>query len=137
LVICPNVENRTTALELGQRLARAVTANIVIGNQPVELRASVGVAWTDQPLAADAFVAQADAAIYESKQTPEPTARLWGLAFEATYNRGVGSVGKTSKRKRPSVEPGRQGQGVQYAVPKQPGDGGYVRHARTPARATR
>jgi diguanylate cyclase (GGDEF)-like protein/PAS domain S-box-containing protein len=77
LVICPNVENRTTALELGQRLSRAVTANIVIGNQAVELRASVGVAWTDQPLAADAFVAQADAAMYESKQTPEPTARLW------------------------------------------------------------
>ena len=77
MVICPNVENPTTALELGHRLAGAVTADIAIGNQPVELRASIGVAWTDQPLVADAFVAQADAAMYESKQTRQSTARLW------------------------------------------------------------
>jgi diguanylate cyclase (GGDEF)-like protein/PAS domain S-box-containing protein len=80
LVICPNVENPTTALELGYRLAGAVTADIVIGKDTVELRASVGVAWTDQPLAADAFVAQADAAMYQSKQTQESAARLWNPA---------------------------------------------------------
>jgi diguanylate cyclase (GGDEF)-like protein len=77
LVICPNLENPTTALALGHRLAEAVTADIVIGNQIVELRASIGVAWTHQPLAADIFVAQADAAMYESKQTRQSTARLW------------------------------------------------------------
>jgi PleD family two-component response regulator len=34
----------------------------------VELRTSVGVAWTAETLDADAFIARADCAMYESKR---------------------------------------------------------------------
>ena len=34
----------------------------------MELRASIGVAWTDRPIDADTFVARADEAMYEAKQ---------------------------------------------------------------------
>jgi diguanylate cyclase (GGDEF)-like protein/PAS domain S-box-containing protein len=68
LVICPKVDNAGTARELGHRLADAITADITIGKDIIELRASIGVAWTDQPLQADTFIAQADTAMYQSKQ---------------------------------------------------------------------
>jgi len=78
LVICPGVEDRSTALEIGQRLAQALTANISIGTETVELRASVGVAWSAEPLDADAFVAQADSAMYLSKEAQQSAATLFG-----------------------------------------------------------
>jgi diguanylate cyclase (GGDEF)-like protein/PAS domain S-box-containing protein len=68
LVICPGVDSSETAAKLSQRLNRAVTGTIDIADQLVELRASIGVAWTDQPVDADTFVAQADEAMYCSKQ---------------------------------------------------------------------
>jgi diguanylate cyclase (GGDEF)-like protein/PAS domain S-box-containing protein len=77
LVICPNVENSAVALDIGRRLAETLSANISIGSDMVELRASIGVAWTDGPLDADAFVAQADSAMYQSKQLGQSTATLF------------------------------------------------------------
>ena len=35
----------------------------------IELRTSVGVAWTADAIDADAFLAQADSAMYQSKRT--------------------------------------------------------------------
>ena len=77
LVICPNVESRAVGLDIGERLARTLTADINIGNGTVELRASIGVAWTDELLDADVFVAQADMAMYEAKCTRESNAVLY------------------------------------------------------------
>jgi diguanylate cyclase (GGDEF)-like protein/PAS domain S-box-containing protein len=77
LVICPDVDNPSAALEIGQRLAQALTTTISIGIDSVELRASIGVAWSAEPLDADAFVAQADSAMYQSKQLQRSTATLY------------------------------------------------------------
>jgi diguanylate cyclase (GGDEF)-like protein/PAS domain S-box-containing protein len=77
LVICPNVEDSSAALDIGQRLARALSGKVTVGTDILELRASIGVAWTDEPLDADVFVAQADSAMYQSKQLGQSTATLY------------------------------------------------------------
>jgi len=77
LVICPDVENPAAALEIGQRLAHALTTTISVGIDSVELRASIGVAWSAKPLDADALVAQADSAMYQSKQLQQSAATLF------------------------------------------------------------
>ncbi len=77
LVICPNVETRSIGLDIGTRLARTLTTDITIGDNTVELRASIGVAWTDELVDADTFVAQADLAMYEAKASRESGAVLY------------------------------------------------------------
>jgi diguanylate cyclase (GGDEF)-like protein len=77
LVICPGVDDVSTALDIGDRLARALTASIRLGTEIVELRASLGVAWTDCALDPDTFVAQADGAMYRSKQAGRSKAMLY------------------------------------------------------------
>jgi len=76
LVICPGVDSGTTAVDIAQRLTQALTATIAIDTHTVELRASIGVAWTDLPLDADTFVARADEAMYESKQARRAIATM-------------------------------------------------------------
>jgi diguanylate cyclase (GGDEF)-like protein/PAS domain S-box-containing protein len=68
LVICPDVDTTFTALAIGERLTGALTATIRIEPHTVELRASVGIAWTDEPIGADAFIARADHAMYQAKR---------------------------------------------------------------------
>ena len=68
LVICPGVANSAVAVKIAERVARATTAEIDVGPNVVELRTSIGVAWTAGALSADAFLAQADSAMYESKR---------------------------------------------------------------------
>lgn len=85
LVICPNVDNRTVGLDIGKRLARTLTADITIGNHTVELRASIGVAWTDDLIDADAFVAQADGAMYEAKCTRQSNAVLYASGHATSH----------------------------------------------------
>jgi diguanylate cyclase (GGDEF)-like protein len=69
LVICPGVESSAQAIRLANRIAAAITATVDVGPATVELHGSVGVAWTTEALHADAFIAQADCAMYESKRT--------------------------------------------------------------------
>jgi diguanylate cyclase (GGDEF)-like protein/PAS domain S-box-containing protein len=69
LVICPGVKSSAQAIRLADRVAAAITATIDVGPVAVELRASVGVAWTTEALDADMFIARADSAMYESKRT--------------------------------------------------------------------
>jgi diguanylate cyclase (GGDEF)-like protein/PAS domain S-box-containing protein len=69
LVICPGVESPPQAIRLANRIAMAITATVDVGPATVELHGSVGVAWTSEALQADAFIAQADCAMYESKRT--------------------------------------------------------------------
>lgn len=68
LVICPRVDSSELAVAIAERIAAATTASIDVGPGIVELRTSIGVAWTSDALDADAFIAQADAAMYESKR---------------------------------------------------------------------
>jgi diguanylate cyclase (GGDEF)-like protein len=67
LVVCPDVENATGAREIGIRLAEALDTSIDLGTGSVELRASIGVAFTTEPIDADSLVAQADSAMYTTK----------------------------------------------------------------------
>jgi diguanylate cyclase (GGDEF)-like protein/PAS domain S-box-containing protein len=69
LVICPRVDNPGQALRIAERIAAATTVTIDVGPGAVDLRTSIGVAWTTETLDPDAFIAQADSAMYESKRT--------------------------------------------------------------------
>jgi len=69
LVICPRVVSPAAAVKIAERIAAATTATVDVGPAAVELRTSVGVAWTTEALDADTFIAQADSAMYESKRT--------------------------------------------------------------------
>ncbi len=69
LIVCPRVESADHALTIAGRIADAMNATVDVGPGAVELRASVGVAWTTEALNADAFIEQADRAMYESKRT--------------------------------------------------------------------
>jgi diguanylate cyclase (GGDEF)-like protein len=69
IVICPRVQSSAQAIKVAERVAAATSALIDVGTIEIELRTSVGVAWTADALDADAFLAQADAAMYQSKRT--------------------------------------------------------------------
>jgi diguanylate cyclase (GGDEF)-like protein len=68
LVICPQSNGRSRAIKLAERVATELSADIPLAAGTGGLQASVGVAWsTGRKMSADALVAQADAAMYESK----------------------------------------------------------------------
>jgi diguanylate cyclase (GGDEF)-like protein len=68
VVICPGVASPNQAVKIAERIASATKATIDVGVGEAELRTSVGVAWTAGPIDADAFLAQADSAMYASKR---------------------------------------------------------------------
>jgi diguanylate cyclase (GGDEF)-like protein len=68
LVICPRMENVQQARNLGTRIAEALRGTVDVGVGEAHLQASVGVAWTNTPIDADALIAQADGAMYECKR---------------------------------------------------------------------
>jgi diguanylate cyclase (GGDEF)-like protein/PAS domain S-box-containing protein len=68
LVICPRVSNAALAMVIAKRISAALTTVVAVGSHTVELRASVGVVWTMEPLDADTLIARADSAMYESKR---------------------------------------------------------------------
>ena len=82
LVICPRVESSAQAVGIAERVAAATEAMVDVGTGVVELRTSVGVAWTTEAIDADEFLAQADSAMYESKRT-----RRKGVTLFATDTR--------------------------------------------------
>jgi diguanylate cyclase (GGDEF)-like protein/PAS domain S-box-containing protein len=84
IVICPRVQSSAQAIKVAERVAAATTAVIDVGTALVELRTSVGVAWTAEALDADAFLAQADSAMYQSKRTSRK-----GVTLFATTGCGV------------------------------------------------
>jgi diguanylate cyclase (GGDEF)-like protein/PAS domain S-box-containing protein len=77
LVICPQVESPGQAEEIAERIAAALTSTIDLDCGPVQLRASVGVAWTTEVLDADTLIARADSAMYESKRLGRQGATLF------------------------------------------------------------
>ncbi len=87
LVICPRVESSAQAVRIAERVAAATEAMVDVGTGVVELRTSVGVAWTTEAIDADEFLAQADSAMYESKRT-----RRKGVTLFATDTRDAGPL---------------------------------------------
>jgi len=68
IVICPRVASSAQAVRVAERIAEATTAMVDVGPAVVKLGTSVGVAWSAEPLDAEAFLAQADSAMYVSKK---------------------------------------------------------------------
>ena len=69
LVVCPDVADPTEALALAQRVQEAVYGTVTVDNREIELRVSVGVAWSSaEDVSAEVLVARADAIMYESKR---------------------------------------------------------------------
>jgi diguanylate cyclase (GGDEF)-like protein/PAS domain S-box-containing protein len=77
LVICPGVETSAQALEIGERLAGVIDVKVDIGSDVVDLKASVGVAWTVEVVDADSLIAQADRAMYTSKRSRSSSTTLF------------------------------------------------------------
>jgi diguanylate cyclase (GGDEF)-like protein/PAS domain S-box-containing protein len=75
LVICPNVESPARALDIANRLDRSLRGVVYLGPTQVTLDASIGVAWSTGHIEADALVAEADRAMYESKGSGRPMLR--------------------------------------------------------------
>ncbi len=84
LVVCPRVNAAPTALEVARRISTSLTEPVSISSDVIELRASVGVAWTDEFIDADTLVAQADQAMYESKRAGSYAAVLFAHRDSAT-----------------------------------------------------
>jgi diguanylate cyclase (GGDEF)-like protein/PAS domain S-box-containing protein len=73
LVVCPRVNAAPIALKVAQRISASLTEPINIITDVIEIRASVGVAWSAELIDADTLVAQADHAMYESKRAGSST----------------------------------------------------------------
>jgi diguanylate cyclase (GGDEF)-like protein len=77
LVICPGVDSPDQAREIAERIAMVLTSTVDLGSCPIQLQASVGVAWTKKRLDADTLIAWADSAMYESKRLGLPAVTLF------------------------------------------------------------
>jgi diguanylate cyclase (GGDEF)-like protein/PAS domain S-box-containing protein len=69
LVVCPEIGGPDDAVKLAERMANRLKEDISLAAGSIAPRASVGVVWSDEVNAnADALVAEADRAMYESKR---------------------------------------------------------------------
>lgn len=68
LVVCPGVDGEPAALEIAERIRTALTDCVELATGTVELLASIGVAWSPEPLHPDALVSRADQAMYRAKR---------------------------------------------------------------------
>jgi diguanylate cyclase (GGDEF)-like protein/PAS domain S-box-containing protein len=69
LVVCPDIGGPEQAIKLAERLAQAQREEVSTTNGPIVAQFSIGVAWSGgADVRADALVAQADSAMYESKR---------------------------------------------------------------------
>jgi diguanylate cyclase (GGDEF)-like protein/PAS domain S-box-containing protein len=77
LVVCPRVESAPIALEIARRVTASLTQPMNITTDVIELRSSVGVAWSSTVIDADTLIAQADQAMYESKRNGSSAVALF------------------------------------------------------------
>jgi diguanylate cyclase (GGDEF)-like protein len=69
LIVCPEIGGREEAMKLPRRLAEAQHLDVSSAEDRLHVQVSIGVAWSSgECVDADALVAQADKAIYESKR---------------------------------------------------------------------
>ncbi len=77
LAVCPDIGGPDQAMKLAERLAQAQHEEASVAKGSVLARVSIGVAWSSGEGAdADALVAQADGAMYESKREGEGRPKL-------------------------------------------------------------
>jgi diguanylate cyclase (GGDEF)-like protein len=69
LAVCPNIGGPDQAMQLAERLAEAQREEVTVAKGTIMVLVSIGVAWSSgEGTDADAMVAQADSAMYESKR---------------------------------------------------------------------
>ena len=69
LVVCSGIRGVATARRVAERISRALCRPVQLAGATLDLQASLGVAFSGhRPITADALVARADAAMYESKR---------------------------------------------------------------------
>ena len=68
LVVCPGVDGEPGALEIAERIQVALTDCLELADGSIDLRASIGVVWSREPLDADTLVSRADEAMYRAKR---------------------------------------------------------------------
>jgi len=78
LVVCPEVEDATSAVVIGERFSSFLRGTVDVGPHEVDLSASIGVAWTSELVDGDLLIAQADAAMYQSKRGAISKVTLYG-----------------------------------------------------------
>jgi diguanylate cyclase (GGDEF)-like protein/PAS domain S-box-containing protein len=81
LVLCPDIGGPDQAMKLAERLTEALREEVCVATGSIEQLVSIGVAWSRGADAdADAIVAQADDAMYESKREAagRPKLAMWG-----------------------------------------------------------
>jgi diguanylate cyclase (GGDEF)-like protein/PAS domain S-box-containing protein len=77
LAVCPDIGGPGQAMKLAERLAEAQLEEVVVANGAITVQVSIGVAWTSGDEAdAEAMVAMADTAMYESKREGAGRPRL-------------------------------------------------------------
>ncbi|HVB71460.1 MAG TPA: sensor domain-containing diguanylate cyclase [Acidimicrobiales bacterium] len=77
LIVCPRVESAPTSLEVAKRITAALVQPVKVSENVVDIRASVGVAWSSVTIDADSLIAQADHAMYESKRNGSSSVSLF------------------------------------------------------------
>jgi len=69
LAVCPGVDRPEVAEAVAERIAHQLTDPLVLGDEAVRLKASMGIAWSlNWATTAERLVARADAAMYEAKR---------------------------------------------------------------------
>jgi len=90
LVMCPDVGGPDGAMRLAERLARALHERVRLTAGSVTPQVSIGVAWSKcDGVDADALVAQADAAMYQSKRQRAGQPKLARAASDLTVRRAA------------------------------------------------
>jgi diguanylate cyclase (GGDEF)-like protein len=76
LVICPSVPSLQHATDVARRLDASLQGIVAVDGRTIELRATLGLAWTHDEVSPDELVARADQAMYKAKQARRVTRRV-------------------------------------------------------------
>ncbi|HUI49520.1 MAG TPA: diguanylate cyclase [Acidimicrobiia bacterium] len=76
LVICPKVPSPQHAIDVVGRLDASLQGAVAVAGYTVELRATLGLAWTQDDISPDELVARADRAMYKAKEARRAPQRV-------------------------------------------------------------
>jgi diguanylate cyclase (GGDEF)-like protein/PAS domain S-box-containing protein len=100
LVMCPGVGGPEAAMRLAERLARRLHECVRLADGSVSPQVSIGVAWSGRDgVDADALVALADTAMYESKRQRCGQPKLARAAADLTMHRASPNAPTRARRR--------------------------------------
>ena len=90
LMVCPQIADRDEAMGLAQRITSQLEVAVEVLGGMVDVRASIGVTWSNaMGLNSASLVAEADAAMYESKRQGAGRPVRYGPALKASGAQSV------------------------------------------------